>query len=294
MLEQAYDVTVELEVPRSPANLGRGNFMVSLFAIRSMPENPAFSFSFSGMAHDPYAHVREDSVVFMSRRPTLIPYEDPLVSTTSRVLFMFYHIFHPGASEKTTLTIPMGELVEFKDVLPLSILVDVEAGQNLQVYSATVTLVARLTGMRWAMYNHRIISFVVCTTAFWIAEMLSMGFAWLVLGNLISGRNPDGAEVAKWEDAEDNPRLGPAGPMASSFFGGVSEGDRGVKHEEEDEEDDDVKVKDESLERETLVDLPADDEEDGEDVWRETGAGTSFGHEKGGSLRRRPSRGGRA
>ncbi|XXG95700.1 hypothetical protein Hte_001970 [Hypoxylon texense] len=294
MLEQAYDVTVELEVPRSPANLGRGNFMVSLFAIKSMPENPAFSFSFSGTAHDPYSHVREDSVVFMSRRPTLIPYEDPLVSTASRVLFMLYHIFHPGASEKTTLTIPMGELVEFKDVLPLSILVDVEAGQNLQVYSATVTLVARLTGMRWAMYNHRIISFVVCTTAFWIAEMLSMGFAWLVLGHLVSGQKSDDTDVTKWEDTGDDPRMGGS---AVPFYGGASEGNSRVKYEEdedEDEDEDDVKVKDEGLEQETLADLPADDEEDGDDVWRETGAGTSFSHGKGGSLRRRPSRGGRA
>ncbi|KAI1777303.1 putative adipose-regulatory protein-domain-containing protein [Hypoxylon cercidicola] len=293
MLEQAYDVTVDLEVPRSPANFAKGNFMVSLFAIRSVPENPAFSFSFSGAAHDPYSHVREDNVVFMSRRPTLIPYEDPLVSTTSRIVFMFYHIFHPSASEKTTLTIPMGELVEFKDVLPLSILVDVEAGQTLQVYSATVTLVARLTGIRWAMYNHRIISFVVCTTAFWIAEMFSMVFAWLILGSLVSGRNPGNTGGAKWEEAAEDPRIDPAVPMAPFAYSGISEGDLGFKHEDD---DDDVKVKDESLDRETLVDLPADDEEDSEDVWRETGAGagTGLSHEKGGSLRRRPSRGGRA
>ncbi|KAI0178598.1 putative adipose-regulatory protein-domain-containing protein [Hypoxylon sp. FL1284] len=293
-LEQAYDVSVELEVPRSPANLGRGNFMVSLFAIKSAPENPAFSFSFSGTARDPYAHVREDSVVFMSRRPTLIPYEDPLVSTTSRILFMLYHILHPGASEKTTLTVPMGELVEFKDVLPLSILVDVEAGQALQVYSATVTLVARLTGIRWAMYNHRIISFVVCTTAFWIAEMVSMGLAWLFLGYLISDRNPGGAGGTKWEDGSDYSRIDPAIPIAPYVRGGAGEEDLGVKAEDDEDVDEDVKVKDESPERETLADLPADDEEDGDDVWRETGAGTSYSHEKGGSLRRRSSRGGRA
>lgn len=292
MLEQAYDVSVELEVPRSPANLEKGNFMVSLFAIKSMPENPAYSFSFSGTAHDPYAHVREDSVVFMSRRPTLIPYEDPLVSTTSRILFMFYHIFHPGASEKTTLTIPMGELVEFKDVLPLSILVDVEAGQTLQVYSATVTLVARLTGIRWAMYNHRIISFVVCTTAFWIAEVLSMGFAWLILGSVVSGRNPDDTGVTQWEDADDDTRMGSEAPINPFTRGGAGEGGLGVKYE--DDSDEDTKVKDESSERETLADLPADDEEDGEDVWKETGAGTSFSRGKEGSLRRRSSQGGRA
>lgn len=287
MLEQAYDVSVELTVPRSPVNLERGNFMVSLFAIKSVPENPAFSFSFSAATQDPYAHVREDNLVFMSRRPTLIPYEDSLVSTASRVLFLLYHILYPGVSEKATLTIPMGELVEFKNVLPLSILVDVEAGQTLQVYSATVTLVARLTGIRWAMYNHRIISFVVCTTIFWVAEMLSMGLAWFLLDSVISGRQPDKLGGAKWDVDTDDFRMGP--PIS---YDEASEGDTRLKHEDD---NDDVKVKEESPERETLVDQPADDEDDGEDVWRETGAGgTSFSHEKGGSLRRRSSRGGKA
>ncbi|OTA79657.1 hypothetical protein M434DRAFT_48945, partial [Hypoxylon sp. CO27-5] len=237
MLEQAYDVSVELTVPRSPPNLNRGNFMVALFAMKSVPENPALSFSYAGAAEDPYAHVKEDNVVFMSRRPTLIPYADPLVSTASRFAFLFYHILYPGPAETTTLKIPMGELVEFKDVLPLSILLDVQAGQTLQVYEATVTLVARLTGIRWAMYNHRIISFVVCTTAFWIAEMVSAVVMWLLLSHFVSG------------SAKPGPRE--AGE------------DRVKKEEEDDGYDEDLRVKEESPERENLVDQPADDEEEG-------------------------------
>ncbi|KAI0139069.1 putative adipose-regulatory protein-domain-containing protein [Hypoxylon sp. NC0597] len=288
MLEQAYDVSVELTVPRSPPNLNRGNFMVALFAMKSVPENPALSFSYAGAAEDPYAHVKDDNVVFMSRRPTLIPYTDPLVSTASRLLFLFYHILYPGPAETTTLKIPMGELVEFKDVLPLSILLDVQAGQTLQVYSATVTLVARLTGIRWAMYNHRIISFVVCTTIFWIAEMISAVMMWLLLSHFVSGGKPGPEETQgdagyanyPWKDPSTlNPR---------------SERDQGVKMEDDDY-DDEPRIKEESPEREVLVDQPADDEEEGDDVWRESGAaGTSYSHEKGGSLRKRSSRGGRS
>ncbi|KAI2469638.1 putative adipose-regulatory protein-domain-containing protein [Annulohypoxylon bovei var. microspora] len=296
MLEQAYDVSVELTVPRSPTNLQRGNFMVALFAMKSIPDNPAFTFSFSKAIEDLYVHVREDNVVFMSRRPTLIPYADPFVSMASRVLFLFYHILYPGQGETTTLRVPMGELVEFRDVLPLSFLLDVQAGQTLQVYSATVTLVARLTGIRWAMYNHRIISFAVCTTVFWIAEMLSAGFAWLLLGLFISGQKP----AAPGNDQDvvfgDDPWMGPPPVHKASFRDEISdsesEGDEGVKKEESDDDDDkDAGIKEESPERETLLDQPADDEEDGDDAWRESGGGTSFSHEKGGSLRRRSSRG---
>ncbi|KAI2610590.1 putative adipose-regulatory protein-domain-containing protein [Hypoxylon sp. NC1633] len=301
MLEQAYDVSVELTLPRSPANLGRGNFMVALFGMRSMPGNPAFAFSSLPLADDLYTHVREDNVVFMSRRPALIPYESPLVTTTSRVLFMLYHILYPGSSETTTLAIPMGELVQFKDVLPLSIMLDVQGGQTLQVYSATVTLVARLTGIRWAMYNHRIISFVVCTTVFWIAEMISTGLAWLFLSHFLSGQNPDAPEFNR-EIYVGGSRMGPLDTPTASFGDdgagdSRNEGDLRVKKEEEGFDDDDVKkIKDESPERETLADHPADDEEDGEDLWRESGtAGTSFSHhDRAGSLRRRSSRGTRA
>ncbi|KAI1458099.1 putative adipose-regulatory protein-domain-containing protein [Annulohypoxylon moriforme] len=295
MLEQAYDVSVELTVPRSPTNLQRGNFMVALFAMKSVPDNPAFTFSFTKVIEDLYTHVREDNVVFMSRRPTLIPYTDPFVSMASRFLFLFYHILYPGQGETTTLTVPMGELVEFKDVLPLSFLLDVQAGQTLQVYSATITLVARLTGIRWAMYNHRIISFAVCTTIFWIAEILSAGLAWLLLSLFISSRNP--AEPDNYGDdrLEDNPWKGrPPLPKASfrvEFEDSEGEGDTGVKKEESDDDDGDVRVKEESPEQETLMDQPADDEEDADDGWKESGVGTSYSHGKGGALRRRSSRG---
>ncbi|TGJ79234.1 hypothetical protein E0Z10_g9531 [Xylaria hypoxylon] len=285
MLEQAYDVSVDLTLPRSPANLERGNFMVALYAMRSVPDNPAFAHSAS---EHPYEHVTPGNVVFSSRRPALIPYEDPLVSTASRVLFLLYHILFARASETVTLSIPMGELVRFRGVLPLSVLVDVQAGQTLQVYSSTMTLVARLTGLRWFMYNHRILSFVACTTVFWLAEMVSMGFAWVVLGWIFPGRDSDimripkleheGREIRHWGDEDDT----------------------GVK-----KEDDDVDIKQETPEPESgpepeTLDRShrhagdADDEGDSEDD--ASGAGTSFhdGRGGGGQVRRRLSRGGSA
>ncbi|KAI0532115.1 putative adipose-regulatory protein-domain-containing protein [Xylaria digitata] len=285
MLEQAYDVSIDLTLPRSPANLGRGNFMVALYALKSAPDNPAFVYS---TFEDPYSHVTQDNVVFSSRRPALIPYEDPLVSMASRVLFLLYHILFAHTSETVTLSIPMGELVRFKGVLPLSVLVDVQAGQTLQVYSSTITLVARLTGMRWFMYNYRILSFMVCTMIFWLAEMISMGLAWVLLGWVFSGQGKDVMRLPKPENSDREIRHG-----GDEDDTEVKKEDNGPEIKEETPE-----LKSES-EPETLDRSPrhagdADDEGGSEDVWEASGAGTSFHDTRsgGGQVRKRLSRGG--
>lgn len=296
MLEQAYDVTVELTLPNSLANADRGNFMVALFAMESRPDNPPLSLR---AQPDPYEHVTEDKVVFSSRRPVLIPYTDPIVYYASRVLFLLYHVLWP-ASERLTLSIPMGELVEFRDALPMSILLDVQAGQSLQVYSATITLVARLTGVRWAMYNHRILSFVLCTTMFWLCEMLFTGLAFLVVGYCF--RSPNGPKDEDLQDGADKdrsvkrePGTQASPPAGQSSAGPVRAREALSKDEDEDEGEiyDDRKMKEESTEQETLVDQSrhggdTDDEEDGEEHY--AGRGTAFDG-KGDRLRRRSSRG---
>ncbi|KAI0548233.1 putative adipose-regulatory protein-domain-containing protein [Xylaria curta] len=294
MQEQAYDVTVDLTLPRSPTNLERGNFMVALYALKSAPVNPALlslplSISNSG---DPYQHVTEDNIVFASRRPVLLPYADPLVTTASRVLFLAYYLVWPTAAETVTLKVQMGELVEFeRGRLPLSVLVDVQAGQDLRVYESCVTLVARLSGMRWFMYNHRVLAFVVCTAAFWIAELVAMGAAWGVLRWWYANQEEKGVKREE-------------GGLSG---GGMYERMRRDEEEEEEEimlkaEDDDVKVKikDEELESESEMELvgrrhqrhvgDADDEGGSEE---DAGVGTSFqGGSEGGQVRRRLSRGG--
>ncbi|KAI0453860.1 putative adipose-regulatory protein-domain-containing protein [Xylaria acuta] len=296
--EQAYDVTVDLTLPRSPANLERGNFMVALYALKSVPANPALlaiSTSTRGSRDlDPYQYVTADNVVFASRRPVLVPYADPLVTTASRVLFLLYHLVWPHTAETMTLTVPMGELVEFKPgALPLSVLVDVQAGQALQVYSSRVTLVARLSGIRWFMYNHRVLAFVVCTATFWVAEMVAMGFAWVVL-RLFSGR-------------EKEVKIEKIGPSGGGMYDRMRRGDTDDDDDdppkvkaEEDDDDDDVKIKDESPDPGSEPELvsryrhagDADDEGGSEE---DAGIGTSFhGGTEGGQVRRRVSRGGSA
>lgn len=297
-MEQAYDVTVDLTVPRSPTNLERGNFMVALYALRSLPDNPALAFK---LPSDPYEHVTDANVVFASRRPALIPYEDPLVAMASRVLFLLYHIMF-AATEQVTLTMPMGELVNFRDVLPLSILLDVQAGQALQVYSATVTLVARLSGLRWFMYNHRIVSFVVCTAVFWLFEMVSTILAWLILAYVLSGTQTQRqlefqGKGRPWSKELGERRLqqDKAGRSGSSRHEAVD----GPIKSELDASSDEVDVKLEGTEEDLLGSSvrhggDADDEEgDIEDLGLGT-TGSALHEGKGaGSLRRRMSQKGR-
>ncbi|KAI0965298.1 putative adipose-regulatory protein-domain-containing protein [Xylaria arbuscula] len=310
MSEQAYDVSIDLVLPRSPANLDRGNFMVALYATKSAPTNPvlnpalltfaAFSPSSSVLSKDPYDYVNRNNVVFASRRPALIPYEDPLVSTASRVLFLLYHIVFSRAAETVALSIPMGELVVplRSGTLPLSVLVDVQAGPNLQVYSSSMTLVARLTGMRWFMYNHRVFAFVAFVTVFWVAEVVSMGFAWGILRWALS--------------SNQNKRTTLPGAGSGQETGWEGAGGKYMKDEgEEDDditvktEDDDVEIKRETPEPETIsepvvglgLDRPAadaDDEGESEDGWEVSGTGSGFHDGRSSAqaqVRRRSSRG---
>lgn len=52
---------------------------------------------------------------------------------------------------------------------------------TMQIYSLTLSIRARFSGLRWVMYNHRIISFSVFSTAFYTISLLTMSIAWVVL-----------------------------------------------------------------------------------------------------------------
>ncbi|KAK8018223.1 hypothetical protein PG991_007413 [Apiospora marii] len=232
MLDTAYDVSVHLTLPRSPPNLDHGNFMVALVATRSVLDDPAQSWGPMALSTpvDPYVDILAappDHVVFSSRRPALLPYEDPFVSRASRAL-------SSSSAGRITLDLPMGELVEFRDQLPLSLLLDVQAGQSLQVYAARVELVARLAGVRWLMYNHRIFSFVLCTGLFWSIEMITMAAAWAILMFCFSGNsgaaNPHKSQSSGADDGDFK-------EPPPSAHGNGRERQLAIKREEDDDDE---------------------------------------------------------
>lgn len=198
--QQAYDVTVSLTLPRSPPNLELGNFMVTLHLLDAAPSAPTGGVRkaatvLSHLAAHPHVHLEKRTVIASARRPCLIPYSDPLVSLASRVLFIAYHVLF-SRTETAALEVPMLERAVFHrpaDV-PAALFLELEAGQAIQVYGVSVTLTARLAGLRWFMYHYMLTSFLVFTVAFWVAEMIVAALTWFALSALLAP-GPDDDEL---------------------------------------------------------------------------------------------------
>jgi seipin len=271
---QDYDVSLTLSVPRSPSNLDQGNFMVALYFLTSgkAPQRKMAPYA----APEPHEHFDGKSVIFTSRRPALIPYQDPVIALGSKVFFFLYHVLFPG-SQTCSLVVHMAERLQFrgKSMMPASVYVEIQGGQRLDVYSASVTMTAQLRGLRWLMVNYRLTSFATLTTLFWLCEVSFMCIGWLLWSSW--GQTRTDREVGFFKDGrrssaelEDSP----AAPLAHERKPPLRHG---------------VWMKEEGRERRLLEDIPpagaeADDEDDEDDEeldrggeWtQDSGVGTSF------------------
>jgi len=161
------------------------------------------------------------------------------------------------------------------------------------------------------MYNHRILSFLIFTSAFWIAEVLFTAVGWLAVRAIFStgaevkkevkGEETDGSVTGVKKEGEetdeldlsDTPRTFPTyGRQAPLRYVSTGKDEPQVKDEDSEEYA--------ALERGGLAEADDEDEDDGEDVGgyrgarTDSGIGTSFseGGERG-SVKRRKSKGGR-
>lgn len=205
---QEYDISVTLNLPRSPANLDRGNFMLALHLLDNQPLEPNIILTSSitpKIRPGPLSLLEDRNILHTSTRPAIVPYTDPLVSLASRLLFLVYHMFVP-ASETITLVVPMIERLEFRpgSMSPTKLVLDVQAGQTLQVYSVAVTITAQLGGLRWYMHKWWVTSFMVFTAAFWCCEVLFCGLGFLVLKSWLGGSKS--AQKTLAIKTEDNPQ----------------------------------------------------------------------------------------
>lgn len=197
----------------------------------------------------------------------------------------------------------MAELLSFprgwKNV-PAHAKIEVQAGQELQVYDVRLRFTARFGGLRWMMYNHRILSFVIGVTAFWSAECGFTIFTWLLLRLMFSSNEEDSMKVEE-TDGSVTERIRDGSAVATDDEPDLSDTPRTfptygrqapLKFE--------PKVKEEESENLVLQEtdiLPltneADDEDDEALGWRgDSGLGTSYS-EGGGrsSVTRRRSKG---
>jgi seipin len=134
---QAYDVTVHLDLPRSPPNLATGNFMLDLSLVSSAPATLLWT-------------PTDQDVLAHSRRPAILTYESPLVNTiktTGGALWLFLG----WKKEAESIDVPMLESVEFTRgwrTIPKFLRLEIQADEKMMVYKARVSFKARFSGLR--------------------------------------------------------------------------------------------------------------------------------------------------
>jgi seipin len=189
--QQPYDISLELHLPRTPNNLAAGNFMLDL-SLLSRPSSttsaPALSLvlpnSSSTLAH--------------SRRPAILPYKSPLLSITHNIVALPWHTLGLKDLDADILSVPMFELASFP-----------RGWRNVPgVYSAKVIFRARFEGLRYILYNYRILSFLVFTSCFYVVSLTSTSIAWLVISSFFSSdstqrkEEPEEQKKIKQQDDE--------------------------------------------------------------------------------------------
>lgn len=136
---QQYDVSVTLELPRTPSNLAAGNFMLDL-SLYSPPSSSIMNGANTST-----------QVLSHSRRPAILTYASSVVDTAYKVSRLPLYVVG-WRREAETLEVNMMERVEFAKGwrnLPGSLRLEIQSTERMQVYSAKVKFLARFTGLRY-------------------------------------------------------------------------------------------------------------------------------------------------
>ncbi|KAF2199856.1 hypothetical protein GQ43DRAFT_397801 [Delitschia confertaspora ATCC 74209] len=257
---QKYDVIVEMELPRSERNLEAGNWMLGLElrgpesvsetvkgALGWREEWDVDDFSWGESA----GRVKESSaprpgssattpivgsnadvgiVLARSRRPAILTYRSRITELAYRMLRLPLYIAGFG-HEAETVEVRMMEGVEFERGwrnTPSLLRLEVRSKGPLEVYTARVRFVARFEGLRYIMYNYRILSLLVFTTLFWSVEITLLLLTWGAITFLFSepsgplspenlkikDENEHEPSTPKTEPTSDN--SGPTTPMSDT------------------------------------------------------------------------------
>ena len=201
---QGYDVAVELSLPRTPENTDAGNFMleVNMYA----PHEKGTSIMETVQAG--IAPTSEAKVLATSRRPAILPYRSPMIELAYKLSEVHWYLLG-WRQETDNLNTAMFEGVEFSKGwrnVPATLKLEIQSTHRMQVYAAKAIFRARFRGLRWLMYNHRIISAVVFIGGFWMTEMIFAGLAWAALAMFVT---PPPQEVKAEEVHEVAERIKP-------------------------------------------------------------------------------------
>ncbi|KAI4191874.1 MAG: hypothetical protein LQ348_003380 [Seirophora lacunosa] len=195
---QPYDVSILLHLPRTPNNLATGNFMLDLSLLAapgspSVPKIPTPTVSAAGMQGSTQRKLAH------SRRPAILTYASLITDTASTLGGLPWHMLG-WKTESEVLEVAMFEGLEFSrgsGNVAQELELVVEADEKMQFYEVGIRIVARFGGLRWIMYYHRILSYVIFTSLFWTSSMISALIAWLVLASYF----PSGSTLVKKEES---------------------------------------------------------------------------------------------
>ncbi len=221
---QKYDVTVEMDVPRSETNLQAGNWMVEL-EMRVPPSTGGGVMSMLGWDEDEDVKdskdgntpagedgaeflARRPSTLVKSKRPALLTYRSPLIELSYRLLRLPMYLIG-WHTESERIEVSMLESVVFEQGsrnIPSSVRLEIRSRQPLEVYHVKVHISARLEGLRWLMYRYWMTSAVVATTLFWAVEMGVLLFTWAAI-TLIFGSTSTSADYEGGHKIKSDPEF---------------------------------------------------------------------------------------
>ncbi|KAL8862027.1 MAG: hypothetical protein Q9178_001482 [Gyalolechia marmorata] len=176
---QPYDVSLFLHLPRTPNNQAAGNFMLDL-SLLSLAKPPS-------TAEKPLPESALKQRLAHSRRPAILTYASPIIDTASTLTGLPWYVLG-WKTESEVVQVSMFDGVEFPKGwanVPQEVKLVVEADEKMQFYEVGVRIFAKFGGLRWIMYHHRILSYVIFTSMFWSSSMVSALVAWLVLSSYL-------------------------------------------------------------------------------------------------------------
>ncbi|KIW23333.1 uncharacterized protein PV07_11541 [Cladophialophora immunda] len=200
--QQAYNVELILDMPRTPTNLQAGNFMLDLSLLGSKSVPDAVS-SWLG-------NITVENVLYHSRRPAILPYASPILSLSHTVLHLPWHLLNLRDLDRSRLVVPMFEMLVFPRGarnVPTHARLELQASSVLQVYDVKLAFRAKFQGMRYWIYNYRATAFVLFTALFYGVSVTSMALGWAVISHMLSGGG-EGQKRIKMEGREGVPATG--------------------------------------------------------------------------------------
>ncbi|KAF3909575.1 Seipin [Arthrobotrys entomopaga] len=162
MHNQAYDVYVHLTLPTSPHNMQAGSFMINLTLFDGNPETSDY--------------------LATSRRPARLTYKSNMINTMDTLMKSPFYLSGLTKEQEKLKVLLLEKQVFAKNRVPNFLAIQVGNDNAVEkapeAYESKVYFRARFRGLRYFMYNHRIIAFITFTGAFWLTEMFWAVAAW--------------------------------------------------------------------------------------------------------------------